>query len=100
MKKEISQNRRTWSTLNVITKYPAQWIKQDPPKGISNTEMSEHQEEREDQINVKEIGYIQRIQSPIVSDYSTITYKLEDSWSMTKMKKKYLQCWVVYPAKL
>lgn len=41
--------------------------------------MSEHQEEREDQINVKEIGYIQRIQSPIVSDYSTITYKLEDS---------------------
>jgi len=39
--------------LNVITKYPVQWIKQDPPRGISNTEMVEHQEER-DQINVRE----------------------------------------------
>lgn len=34
------------------------WIKQDPPQSISNTEMSEHQEERDDQINFREKTWV------------------------------------------
>lgn len=55
MKKEnFPELKNLVSTLNVITKYASPWIKKNPPKSISDTEISEHPEERDYQITFRE----------------------------------------------